>query len=97
VTFRSWEQSAIAEIDAQIPARPFEITVGVRAGRAGTARRRLRRIAALLESHGYSLHVVDPVGDRSDGRWSTAKFRNPARARPGIVSATDDDQTPGAP
>jgi len=83
VKVRKWESDAVAEIEAQVPTHPFEIAIGVRARRAGTARRRLRRIAALLEPHGYTLHVVDPVGDRSNGRWSTARFRNPVYSERG--------------
>jgi len=79
VIYRKWESDAVAEIEAQLSTHPPEIVIGVFAGRAGTARRRLRRIADHLELHGYTLHVVDPVVDRSDGRWSTAIFRNPGR------------------
>ena len=80
---RKWESDAVAEIEAQVHTHRFEIVIGVRAHRADTERSRLRRIAAHLEPYVYTLHVVDPVGDYSDGQWSTARFRNPIYAERG--------------
>ncbi|MEM8706803.1 MAG: hypothetical protein AAGE98_10125 [Actinomycetota bacterium] len=72
---RRWKREIEAELATSLRSDASEIAIEVPAGRAGTARRRMRWMADHLAPMGYEFDVFVPERRPATGGFGVAHFR----------------------